>query len=125
VYLFSPHLLTIQEHFIPLDPAGDWKRRLRQIDRTELFDSFTQYSQKFSKVFGFKSEKALSLFAHTVGIKVLGNLNEFIRTNMLEETDIEEEFKNCANITITFFQCIIRLKKPKSNSCFRTDSGTG
>lgn len=93
VYLFSPHPLTIQEHFIPLDPAGDWKRRLRQIDRTELFESFTQYSQKFSKVFGFKSEKALSLFAHTVGIKVLGNLNEFIRTNMLEETDIEEEFK--------------------------------
>ncbi len=35
----------------------------------------------------------MSLFAHTVGIKVLGNLNEFIRTNMLEETDIEEEFK--------------------------------
>lgn len=93
VFLFSPHRLTIQEHFIPLDTAGEWKRRLRQIDRTELFESFTQYSQKFSKVFGFKSEKALSLFAHTVGIKVLGNLNEFIRTNMLEETDIEEEFK--------------------------------
>ena len=93
VFVFSPHRLTIQEHFIPIDTAGEWKRRLRQIDRTELFDSFTQYSQKFSKVFGFKSEKALSLFAHTVGIKVLGNLNEFIRANMLEETDIEEEFK--------------------------------
>ena len=93
VYLFSPHQLTIQEHFTPLDTAGEWKRRLRNIDRTELFDSFTKYSQKFSKVFGFKSEKALSLFAHTVGIKVLGNLNEFIRSNMLEESDIEEEFR--------------------------------
>ena len=93
VYLFSPHQLTIEEHFVPLDTAGDWKRRLRNIDRTELFKSFTKYSQKFSNAFGFKSEKALSLFAHTVGIKVLGNLNEFIRTNMLEETDIDEEFR--------------------------------
>ena len=93
VYLFSPHKLSIQEHFIPLDTAGEWKRRLRTLDRTELFDSFTKYSQKFSKVFGFKSAKALSLFAHTVGIKVLGNLNEFIRANMLEESEVDEEFK--------------------------------
>ncbi|PID57764.1 hypothetical protein CSB45_05935 [candidate division KSB3 bacterium] len=93
VYLFSPRHLTIREHCIPLDSAGEWKRRLRAIDRTELFDSFTKYSQKFSKVFGFKSAKALSLFAHTVGIKVLGNLNEFIRANMLEESDVDEEFR--------------------------------
>ena len=93
VYLFSPHKLNIKEHFVPLDTAGDWKRRLRSIDRTELFDSFTKYSQKFSKVFGFKSAKALSLFAHTVGIKVLGNLNEFIRANMLEESEVDEEFR--------------------------------
>ncbi len=93
VYMCAPHELTIQEHFTPLDPAGEWKRRLRGIERMELFDSFNHYSQKFSRVFGFKSAKALNLFAHTVGIKVLGNLNEFIRTNMLEETDIEEDFK--------------------------------
>ncbi len=93
VFVFSPNALTIKEHFIPLDPGGDWRRRLRGIGRTEIFDTFTQYCQKFSKLFGFKSEKALSLFAHTVGIKVLGNLNEFIRGNMLEETNVDEEFK--------------------------------
>ncbi len=93
VFLFSPHRLTIKDHFPPLDPAGEWKRELRKIDRTELFDSFTKYSRKFSKVFGFKSDKALSLFAHTVGIKVLGNLNEFIRSNMLEESDVDEDFR--------------------------------
>ncbi|GAK49963.1 hypothetical protein U14_01188 [Candidatus Moduliflexus flocculans] len=93
VFIFSPNALTIKEHFIPLDPGGEWRRRLRGIGRTEIFDTFTQYCQKFSKLFGFKSEKALSLFAHTVGIKVLGNLNEFIRGNMLEETNVDEEFK--------------------------------
>lgn len=93
VYMFSPNELTIKAHFIPLDPGGEWRRRLRNVGRTELFDTFTHYCQKFSKTFGFKSEKALSLFAHTVGIKVLGNLNEFIRENMLEEMDVDEEFK--------------------------------
>ena len=93
VYIFSPNELTIKAHFIPLDPGGEWRRRLRNVGRTELFDTFTHYCQKFSKTFGFKSEKALSLFAHTVGIKVLGNLNEFIRENMLEEMDVDEEFK--------------------------------
>lgn len=58
----------------------------------EEFDSFSKYTQRFSKTFGFKSEKALILFAQTVGIKVLGNLNEFIRSNMLEENDAEAAF---------------------------------
>jgi uncharacterized protein YPO0396 len=93
VFIFSPHSLTIQEHLSPIDAQGEWKRRLKNIEKTELFDSFTHYCQKFSKTFGFKSEKALNLFAHTVGIKVLGNFNQFIRTNMLEESNVEEEFK--------------------------------
>ena len=93
VYIFSPHSLTIQEHLSPIDAQGEWKRRLKNIEKTELFDTFTHYCQKFSKTFGLKSEKALNLFAHTVGIKVLGNFNQFIRTNMLEESDVEEEFK--------------------------------
>jgi uncharacterized protein YPO0396 len=93
VFIFSPYALTIQEHFSPLDPQGEWKRRLKSLEKTEIFDAFTHYCQKFSKTFGLKSEKALNLFAHTVGIKVLGNFNEFIRTNMLEESDVEEEFQ--------------------------------
>lgn len=93
VYIFAPHALTIQEHFSPIDPQGEWKKRLKALEKTELFDTFSHYAQKFSKTFGFKSEKALNLFAHTVGIKVLGNFNEFIRANMLEESNVEEEFK--------------------------------
>lgn len=94
VFIFSPHPLTIQEHLSPIDAQGEWRQRVKAIEKTEIFESFSHYSQKFSKTFGLKSEKALNLFAHTVGIKVLGNFNEFIRTNMLEESDVEEEFKN-------------------------------
>ncbi len=91
-YILSPFPLSIQEHFNPLDSDGGWKKRLTENSRAEFFSSFQQYAHRFSKVFGLKSLKALTLFSQTVGIKVLGNLNEFIRTNMLEEHDVEEDF---------------------------------
>ncbi|MFK7932764.1 MAG: ATP-binding protein [Saprospiraceae bacterium] len=91
-YFIAPTALSVQKDFTPMDTGGVWKRRLKKSTKAEEFDSFTKYQQTFSRKFGLKSEKALSLFAQTVGIKVLGNLNEFIRTNMLEEHDAETEF---------------------------------
>lgn len=91
-YFIAPTALTIEEHLQPLDTSGVWKKKLKKRTRAEEFDSFTKYSQAFARKFGLKSDKALSLFAQTVGIKVLGNLNDFIRTNMLEEHDAEAEF---------------------------------
>ncbi|MEM9848105.1 MAG: SbcC/MukB-like Walker B domain-containing protein [Bacteroidota bacterium] len=92
VYLTAPKALNIEEHFTPLDSGGAWKRALKKKFKADEHDSFTKYSQAFTREFGLKSDKALTLFAQTVGIKVLGNLNEFIRTNMLEEYDAEGDF---------------------------------
>ena len=91
-YFIAPTALTIEEHFTPMDTTGVWRKRLKKRTRAEEFDSFSKYGQAFSRLFGLKSDKAMTLFAQTVGIKVLGNLNEFIRTNMLEEHDAEAEF---------------------------------
>ena len=91
-YMVANTALTIEEHFLPFDTGGVWRQNLKKKHGAEEFDSFSKYALRFSKTFGFKSEKALVLFAQTVGIKVLGNLNEFIRTNMLEENDAETEF---------------------------------
>lgn len=91
-YMVANTALTVEEHFTPFDTGGVWRQKLKKKFGAEEFDSFSKYAQRFSKTFGFKSEKALVLFAQTVGIKVLGNLNEFIRTNMLEENDAETEF---------------------------------
>ncbi len=92
-YLILPSAVTISEHFQPMDTGGVWKKRLKKQHGAEEFSSFTKYSQRFGKLFGLKSDKALTLFAQTVGIKVLGNLNDFIRQNMLEEYDAESEFQ--------------------------------
>lgn len=73
---------------------GEWKKKLKkQYPKTDLFDSFKDYATRFSDLFGLK-EKALSLFNQTVGIKVLGDLTQFIRQQMLEEPEAEEQFKS-------------------------------
>jgi len=92
-YIIAPTALRIGDHFNPVDGDGQWKNRLKQTCKAEIFTSFAQYSHRFAKVFGLKSEKALTLFSQTVGIKVIGNLNEFIRTHMLQENDVEDNFR--------------------------------
>ena len=95
VFLVSQYPLTIKEHFGEnnFDLRGEWKRKLqKQFPKTEIYDSFRDYAARFSDLFGLK-EKALSLFNQTVGIKVLGDLTQFIRNQMLEEPDAEEQFK--------------------------------
>lgn len=92
--IVSPHKLSIDHDVMPFDKHGDWRKRLKNtFAKTEITDSFGQYSQEFIRLFNMRSEKALTLFNQTVGIKVLGNLNDFIRTHMLEDGEQEKEFE--------------------------------
>lgn len=99
VYLIAEVPLSISEDFIPFDPKGNWRKRLREKypatvegDPLMFFDSASKYARRMLRVFGMRSPKALTLFNQTVGIKVLGNLTDFIRQNMLEAGSIDEEF---------------------------------
>ena len=99
VFIVAPYALNINEHFGTghFDMKGDWKKKLqKQFPKTELYDSFKEYGARFSDLFGLK-EKALSLFNQTVGIKVLGDLTQFIRQQMLEEPNAEDQFTSLYN----------------------------
>lgn len=99
IFIISPYPLTIKEHFGEghFDLKGDWKKKLvKQFAKTETYNSFKEYAARFGELFGLR-DKALSLFSQTVGIKVLGDLTQFIRQEMLEEADTEEQFKNLYN----------------------------
>ena len=98
-YIVAQTGLSIQEDFIPFDANGQWRRALRTKHQklnnrevVEFFDGPAMYGQALRRYLGMRSEKALTLFSQTVGLKVLGNLNEFIRQNMLQESTIEDEF---------------------------------
>lgn len=60
----------------------------------EFFNGPKAYEEKMLLVFGMRSDKALTLFNQIVGVKVLNDLDSFIRDNMLEERDAEENIRN-------------------------------
>ena len=92
--------LTIERDFSEFDLHGDWRKRLtkkyntNETKRTiEFFDGPVAYGEKMITLFGMRSDKALTLFNQIVGVKVLDDLDCFIRTNMLEELPAEEKYQ--------------------------------
>lgn len=67
------------------------KRQLRKERGAELFNSFSAYADRFRQVFGIRQPEALELFYKTVSMKSVGNLTEFVREQMLGQTNIQED----------------------------------
>lgn len=89
-FLVSALPLSIAEHFSNFgSDILQLKKRLRNHAHVELFDNFKEYSNKFRNEFGIINEQALELFYQTVSLKSVGNLTEFVRSHMLEKSDIQ------------------------------------
>ncbi len=52
-----------------------------------LYDTFPDYGKDFRRRLGIESEQALDLFHQTVSMKAVDNLNDFVRSHMLEPFD--------------------------------------
>lgn len=112
--------LTIQTDFSNFDSKGNWKKRLDKIynintqkKRIEYFDSPNKYAERMCNLFGMRSTKALSLFNQVVGIKVLGDLDDFIKSNMLENRDAENEYTQLKESFITLMNAKNNIDKAK------------
>ena len=112
--------LEVEKDFRDFDAKGLWKRRLDKIynanatkKRIEFIDGPTAYAERMSNLFGMRSVKALSLFNQVVGVKVLEDLDEFIRTNMLEEQDAETEFIQLKESFLTLMDAKTNIEKAK------------
>ncbi|MEQ8628299.1 SbcC/MukB-like Walker B domain-containing protein [Ekhidna sp.] len=99
-FIIAFRKLSIDDDFMPFDNGGEWKKRLKKKypkqgnkEAMSFFDGPGDYGRMMRKVFGMRSEKAQTLFNKTIGLKVLGNLDEFVRLQMLEERDSEIEFQ--------------------------------
>jgi len=108
-FVVSQQDLRIKEHFSIKEDDSDifsLKKRIKSLERTEVFDGFGDYSSKFRSFFGISSEKVLELFYQTVSMKSVGRLTDFMRNHMLEKPDaerqIEEINRNFENLTKTY-----------------------
>ena len=89
--------LEIKRDFQPFDGKGVWRRRLESAykgsrNMVEFFEGPVGYAERMTQLFGMRSVKALGLFNQIVGVKVLDDLDDFIRTNMLEEQNAESQY---------------------------------
>lgn len=100
VYGMAHKHLTISQNFAAFDSNGVWRKRMEKELNTgsskrivEFFNGPKAYEEKILLVFGMRSDKALTLFNQIVGVKVLNDLDSFIRDNMLEAREAEEKYK--------------------------------
>lgn len=112
--------LEIERDFSEFDSKGNWKKLLEKIynsnsikKKVEFLDGPTSYAERIAHLFGMRSTKALSLFNQVVGVKVLDDLDDFIRTNMLEEQDAETEFIQLKESFLTLMDAKTNIEKAK------------
>ncbi len=109
--------LHIETDFKPFDLGNAWKRRIDQQynkgkgKKVEWFDGAGKYAHRLVEVLGMQSMQALTLFNQTVGIKVLGNLDDFIRTHMLEPRDMESLFQELKKHLATLLDAQRNIEK--------------
>lgn len=109
--------LRIETDFKPFDLGNAWKRRIDQQynkgsrKQVEWFDAASKYANRMVDVLGMQSIQALTLFNQTVGIKVLGNLDDFIRTHMLEPRDMESSFQELKKHLATLLDAQRNIEK--------------
>ncbi|MCG9879688.1 MAG: AAA family ATPase [Bacteroidia bacterium] len=112
--------LEVESDFGQFDSKGNWKKVLDKKynsnvtkKKIEFLDGPTAYAERMADLFGMRSTKALTLFNQVVGVKVLEDLDDFIRTNMLEEHDAEAEFIQLKESFLTLMDAKTNIEKAK------------
>ena len=83
LYIVAEKDLSIEVHFTGFDNIAELKRRIETDNAIHIHDSFEKYS-RFCRLMGIPGDQALSLFCHTMSMKQVPNLTNFIRDFMLD-----------------------------------------
>ena len=112
--------LTIKNDFADFDQKGVWRKHLdKELNSgktrrmIEFFDGPNAYEQKMLELFGMRSEKALTLFNQIVGVKVLDDLDSFIRDNMLDMQNAEDKYQELRGNFQNLIEAKINIDKTK------------
>ena len=79
----------------------------------EFYDTIKDYKDRIIRSLGLRSDKALILFNQIVGVKVLNDLDDFIRNNMLEQRDAESEYNQLNESFATLIEAKTTIEKVK------------
>ena len=79
--------LTIAGDFTDFGTETSALRKKLRGRGARIHDSFPDYRKDFHRRLGIESDQAMDLFHQTVSMKAVGDLNDFVRTHMLEPFD--------------------------------------
>ncbi len=91
-YVLAQKTLSITERFSNI--GGDMRAFRKNLERDSFirtFDDYPQYGHEFRKIFGIRQVQAMDLFQQTVSMKKVDSLTSFVRQNMLEVPETEQE----------------------------------
>ncbi|MCR5756470.1 MAG: hypothetical protein K6F95_00985 [Selenomonas sp.] len=91
-YVLAQKTLSITERFSQI--GGDmraFRKALEKDSFIKTFDDYPQYGHEFRKIFGIRQLQAMDLFQQTVSMKKVDSLTGFVRQNMLEVPETEQE----------------------------------
>lgn len=120
IYGLAHKPLHILDDFTPFDLTGNWKKRIEQVynkgsrKQVEWFDTANKYALRIVDALGLQSIQALPLFNQIVGIKVLDNLDDFIRRHMLEPRNTEEQFQDLKKHLSTLLEAQLTIEKTEA-----------
>lgn len=104
-YITAQHEMSIATDFSNIEPQKNWKKILKDAYKNLKFhDSFRDYAERFRDCLGIVSEQGMSLFNKAVGLKLLYNLDKFIKENMLDAKTFEDESKDPYKILRQYFE---------------------
>lgn len=94
-YVTSTKALSIESDFTDFGAdLSDLRRRLRAGGAVLLnHGEFPKYATSYRRMLGIASDQAMELFHQTVSMKSVGNLNDFVRSHMLEPADASERLR--------------------------------
>jgi uncharacterized protein YPO0396 len=128
LYLGAERELSIATNFANFGAdINQLKKRLRALG-AESHDTFPPYAAWFRRRFGIENEQALELFHQTVSMKSVGNLTDFVRSHMLEPSDVAPRLQalighfddlNRAHQSVLKTQRQVELLTPLSADCKR------
>ena len=90
-FVVADSALSIADQFADVGPdLAALRRRLRD-QGAKVSDSFPEYGREFRRRLGIESEQAMELFHQTVSMKAVDNLNDFVRSHMLEPFEAQRQ----------------------------------
>ena len=92
-FIVASDELTIKSCFSHTKSIRELKKKLKNTDSIHVYETFTDYSNKFRQSFGIRTERAVDLFYQTISMKSVGNFTDFVRHQMLEKPNVQEKIQ--------------------------------